>query len=348
MCVCVRVCVCAVPGVPFQQDVMVQQSTVRLEGLLLGRVVPLFLVAAHSYAEQFLRPGPLPCVPWLSVFSSVPQASQIPDGLSGFRVVTLNCGGATDKHHVIVGVVLSHDPHVVFLQELWDTDVSVLIPLRMYYCCASRLQVRAGAWRCFSIGMWRYGVQPSVSVLLDVRSCFVVLAYHEGSAVLYGDIHFDPELNSTGKEEVLTRLGTVIRQIRPHHVVVAGDFNVPRSEYCLVSRVLGPGHILSGLNIPYAAGTMTNYTKQRTGPRSTKIDYILVSSGLSLSSNSVYPGVSTHMLVLCDFAGFGQRSGAYIKRYRHRSTTTDMRSQLSAQLGIYWWWLSRTPSYPDV
>ena len=133
--------------------------------------------------------------------------------------------------------------------------------------------------------------------------------------MLFRDVHLDPRLNCTGKEEVLTGLGTIIKRIRPHHVVLAGNFSVPRSECCLVSRVLRPGHILGGVNIPYAAGMMTNYTGQHTGPRSTEIDYILVSRGLSLCNKSVYPGVSNHMPLSRDFTSFGQRPGAYTKCY---------------------------------
>ena len=39
--------------------------------------------------------------------------------------------------------------------------------------------------------------------------------------------------------------------------------------------------------------------------RSTEIDYVLVSFGLSLFANGVFPGVSSHFLVLCIFDGLG-------------------------------------------
>ena len=108
-------------------------------------------------------------MPWPWVLSSVTVASQIYDGLFGCRVVTLNCGRTTDEHYMIGGAVLSHDPDVVFLKELWATNVCVLIPLRMYYCCASAVTGEGRGMAVLSHRtMWPYGVQPSVSVLLDV------------------------------------------------------------------------------------------------------------------------------------------------------------------------------------
>ena len=103
-----------------------------------------------------------------------------------------------------------------------------------------------------------------------------MLAEQGDSVVLYGDIHLDPELNSTGKEGVLTELGSVICKVRPHFVVVASDFNVPQSEYSLVTGMLKPGHILNSLHTPYDAGEQTNCIAQRVGSCSTQIDYALV------------------------------------------------------------------------
>ena len=67
--------------------------------------------------------------------------------------------------------------------------------------------------------LWSNGARPSVSVLLETRSCFMVLAQHGSSVVLYGDIHLDHELKSTGKEDVLTGLWTVIHNDHPHFVM---------------------------------------------------------------------------------------------------------------------------------
>ena len=51
-----------------------------------------------------------------------------------------------------------------------------------------------------------------------------MLAEHKGSAVLYNDLHLDPELNIAGKGGVLTELSDIIRKGGPHFVVAVGDF----------------------------------------------------------------------------------------------------------------------------
>ena len=253
------VCVYAVPGVPYQRRAYAWRNTMRLEGVCLGKFVPLFLMARQSCAGQFLCPPASSCVAWPSVFTGAVASTARGGNTSGFRVITAKCGGASDKLHAVVGVILRHDPDAASLHEPWDADVSLQTPLRSYVCSASTI---TGGGKGMAVlihrKMWLAGARPSVSVLLDTRSCFVVLAKHGGLVLLYGDIHLDPELNSTGKEEVLTGIGTVICKVRPHFVVSAGDFNVPRSEYSLVTRMLRPGHILNGLRVPYKAGEHTN------------------------------------------------------------------------------------------
>ena len=59
---------------------------------------------------------------------------------------------------------------------------------------------------------------------------------------------------------------------------------------------------------------------------------MLVLAVLSLFAKGVFL-----LRVLCDFDGLGGQSGAYTKRYRHRSTAVEMRPHLSVLLGMYWW-----------
>ena len=142
-------------------------------------------------------------------------------------------------------------------------------------------------------------------------------------------------------------MGTFIRKIGPYFVIVAGDFNVHRTEFSLVSRVVRPGHILSRLSIPYPPGEKTNYVCQSNGSWTSEIDYVLVSSRLQLEFKALFPGVCSNMAVVCDFVGMASSSGQYSKSYKHRSTTRDMRLRLSAHLGLFWWWMSKLDVHPD-
>ena len=341
------VCMGAFNGSTFLTRHLAARSDVWVEGLHLGRVVPLLMVASYSCEGKISSVPPRHSGDWHRFFRS--RVEPVASVSTGLRVLTLNCGGAGDKTHLVVGLILSQDPGVVFLQELWDADFSPEVSLRMYVFCLGSVR-GAGRGLCILLHrrLWPVSLTPSYDAIYDDRSCFLIMVeLSESVVVLLGDIHLDPELNSTEKEAVLAALGTFIRKIGPHFVIVAGDFNVHRTEFSLVSRMIRPGHILSGLSIPYPPREKPNYVRQSNGSWTSEIDYVLVSSGLQLEFKALFPGVCSHMAVVCDFQGMASSSGQYSKRYKHRSTTPDMRLCLSAHLGLFWWWMSKLDVHPD-
>ena len=51
---------------------------------------------------------------WPGAFQKAAQTSVSARGAVGHRVLTASCGGAEDKLHLIIGIILRHDPDVVF------------------------------------------------------------------------------------------------------------------------------------------------------------------------------------------------------------------------------------------
>ena len=286
---------------------------------------------------------------WAEQFVMPEQSSAQGSGAQ-MRVLTLNCGGALGKMQVVTGVVLSHDPDVAFLQECWDADLGSQLALRMYVVCRGTVQ---GPGRGMCVLVHRRlsapNMQQQCEVLMHERSWLAVLVHRDVHAVsLFVDVHMDPEMNSTTKEEVLSAVGALIDRVRPHETVVSGDFNVPRNSKSLVQRVVSKGHALSKLHIPYVRGEKTNFTSTGQRAVATEIDYVLVSKHVEVVKKGVYPGVSTHMAVVCDLTGVGHMQSAVQKRYKHKVTSDEQKKHVARLLALYWWWLAGTDARPDV
>ena len=79
----------------------------------------------------------------------------------------------------------------------------------MYVFCPGSVR---GAGRGLCILLHRLlppvSLTPSYNAIYEYRSCFLIMVQlSESVAVLLGDIHLDPELNSTEKEAVLAAWG---------------------------------------------------------------------------------------------------------------------------------------------
>ena len=78
--------------------------------------------------------------------------------------------------------------------------------------------------------LWAPEMKQCCDVLIDERSWLAVLIHRDTNVVsLLVDVHMDPEINSTAKEEILSAVGAMIDRVRPHEAVVSGDFNVPET-----------------------------------------------------------------------------------------------------------------------
>ena len=343
------VCLCRVTGVSYMQKSLAAASSVCVRDTYVGRVVPLYLVT-HYDCRRECPDAPCPEVPgWADQFV-LPAQSPTEGSAASLRVMTLNCGGAQGKLSVMVGVVLSHDPDVAFLQECWDADIESQFALRMYVVCMSAVQ-GPGKGMCVLVHrrLWAPEMQQSCDVLIDERSWLAVLLHRDTNVVtLLVDVHMDPEINSTAKEEILSAVGAMIDRVRPHEAVVSGDFNVPRNSKSLVERVVSKWHALSKPHIPYDRGENTNYTSSGHATVATEIDYILVSKHIGVAQKGVYPGVSTHMALVCTLTGMGCQPVTVQKRYKHRVTTEDQKQRAARLLAFSWWWLAGTGAHPDA
>ena len=132
--------------------------------------------------------------------------------------------------------------------------------------------------------LWTPEMQQSCDVFIDERSWLAVLLHRDTNVVtLLVDVHMDPEINSTAKEEILSEVNAMIDRVRLHEAVVSGDFNVPRNSKRLVERVVSKGHALSKLHIPYDRGEKTKNTSSGHATVATDIDYILVSKHIGVA-----------------------------------------------------------------
>ena len=80
----------------------------------------------------------------------------------------------------------------------------------------------------------------------------------------------------------------------------------------------------------------------------TEIDYILVSEHIGVAQKGVYPGVPTHMALVCTLTGMGCQPVTVQKRYKHRVTTEDQKQRAARLLALYWWWLAGTGPHLDA
>ena len=293
---------------------------------------------------------PSPEVPgWADQFILPPRPTT-EESAAHLRVMTLNCGGAQGKLSVMIGVVLSHDSDVAFLQECWDADIEGQLAFRVYVVCMSALQ-GPGKGMCVLMHrrLWAPEMKQRSDVLIDERSWLAVLIHRDTNVVsLLVDVHMDPEINSTAKEEILSAVGAMTDRVRPHEAMVSGDFNVPRNSKSLVERVVSKGHALSKLHIPYDRGEKTNYTSTGQAAVATEIDYILVSKHIGVAQKGVYPAVSTHMALVCALTGMGCQPAKVQKRYKHRVTTDEQKRRAARLLALYWWWMAGTTAHPDA
>ena len=111
---------------------------------------------------------------------------------------------------------------------------------------------------------------------------------------------------------------------------------------------MSKGHALSKLHIPYDRGEKTNYTFSGHATVATEIDYIMVSKHIGVAQKGVYPGVSTHMALVCTLTGMGCQPVTVQKRYKHRVITEDQKQRAARLLALYWWWLAGTGAHPDA
>ena len=101
-----------------------------------------------------------------------------------------------------------HDPDIVAIHELREVSLQDEVPLRAYVVVAGTV-LGLGCGLCFLF--YRRLFAPNeytpklIQVLIDVRSWLSVLVQHGmGDVVLYTNVHMDPELNATQKEDILT------------------------------------------------------------------------------------------------------------------------------------------------
>ena len=121
------------------QKSLAAASSVCVRDVYVGHVVPLYLTTNYHYRREY-SDVPSPEVPgWADQFILPPQPTA-EGSAAHLRVMTLNCGGASGKLSVMIGVVLSHDPDVAFLQECWDANIEGQLALRVYVVCMSAVQ----------------------------------------------------------------------------------------------------------------------------------------------------------------------------------------------------------------
>ena len=343
------VCLSRVAGVSYMQKSLAAASSVCVCDIYVGHVVPLYLTTNYDCRREY-SDVPSPEVPGWADHFVLPLQPTAEESAAHLRVMTLNCGGAQGKLSVMIGVVLSHDPDVAFLQECWDADIEGQLALRVYVVCMSAVQgPDKGMCVLMHRRLWAPEMKQCCDVLIDERSWLAVLIHRDTNVVsLLVDVHMDPEINSTAKEEILSAVGAMIDRVRPHEAVVSGDFNVPRNSKSLVERVVSKGHALSKLHIPYDRGEKTNYTSTGQTAVATEIDYILVSKHIGVAQKGVYPGVSTHMALVCALTGMGCQTAKVQKRYKHRVTTDEQKRRAARLLAPYWWWMAGTAAHHDA
>ena len=345
------ICTCLPPGAQPVDKQLAARTSLRAGIQLLEHVVPVSSRFLRSCAPVCEPAPPMPS--WLRVLTR--RLDRLDDRMHGtstvhsaFRQATLNCGGAGDPAvlEAVTVLICALDPDVVCLQELWDADPRVQVALAPFVFVASS---EAGRGR----GMWvlvhrRLQLAGPPKVLFDSRSWMAVVCdFHDQESLLVFNLHPDPSLSQLEKELELAAVGTLFRKLSIR-TVAAGDFNTPRTRAGLVTRML-EHEALSGLRVPYPAGTPTNHTVQCGKRRETEIDYILVSPDFSFLSHSAVPGPSSHACVVCDFEGVSglQRLSAF-KRYRHPASTNEQRNKLTPLLALFWFWLSAQDVHPDV
>ena len=344
-------CVCPPRGHTFANRSLAHRSEVTFLGASLGKVVPITTVAKATCAQAVSAEVCLPIPGWCDMFQAL--IFQLPTTAQAepLRVLSINCGGTAANIAPLLGATLIHDPDVVALQELWDISLQDEVPLRAYVVVFGTI-TGPGCGLCFlfhrRIFVPGEFTPKCIQVLSDMRSWLSVLVHHgSGEVVLYTNVHMDPELNATQKEDVLTEIGAVQRKLRPTAAICMGDFNVPRSTTNCIARQLAKGGALEHMKLDYLPGQYTNIVRSASGVTETEIDYVLVSRQLSVEDFHVFPGVCTHGVLVADVHGLSGTVSSFQKRYKHMVTSPETMSSLACLVAVFWWWMSQVSAHPD-
>ena len=184
----------------------------------------------------------------------------------------------------------------------------------------------------------------------DTRGWQALLFTHVGGGgnVLYVNVHFHPESDSTARSEHGAVISVLIKRTSAMGVVFAGDFNTQRSLNSYLARSMRLGQCLNALHLDYPAGQHSNGVWNGTRTLSTKIQYIITSRHMRVQQLHVYPGVCTHRALVADIVGLSVTGEAsYSKRYKARVASSQQVVCLSILLTTYWWWMKQQAAHPN-
>ena len=184
--------------------------------------------------------------------------------------------------------------------------------------------------------------------MIRATSKLFLLLMWGGGSVLYVNVYFDPESNSTARSEHCVEIGVLIKRTCATGVVFAGEFNTQRLANSYLARSMRPGQCLNALHLDYLAGQHTNVVWNGRRTLSTEIDYIFTSRHMRVQQLHVYPGVCTHRALVADIVGLSvTEEPSYSKRYKARAASSEQVMCLSVLLTAYWWWMKRHAEHAD-
>ena len=263
-----------------------------------------------------------------------------------------NCGGAAHKATYIIATLSELSVDIAFLQELWEGFAVNELDGMGYKVFYDGVAER-GAGMAIVVA---YALLPRPRTNKGGAESELVQSYEDlkilsltrpgGHRIIGYNVYRRPR-QAIDVWGVIQRRVAESRRTQNDLFFVAGDLNetLRPGAGSRVSKCMRQGNCWAFLHIPYPLGEPTIFQPVGAGKVArTEIDYILVDvlSPVSLSAKAVYPGVSHHGALCCQFSippHFCYNKNVYERRLNFRKASPASIAQLAAHASLLlWYW----------